>query len=108
MRRDVQAIVLILIGGAVLRITIGDTFLNYVQEPMRPWLLLSGGILVVLGGWMVTGVLAALGAFIVTSCLVRWGQAGMLLCLAALAWTLWRLHPVRIRRHAGTMPSGGK
>lgn len=49
MRRDVQGIVLILVGGAVLRITIGDTFLNYVQEPMRPWLLLSGGILVVLG-----------------------------------------------------------
>jgi uncharacterized repeat protein (TIGR03943 family) len=49
MRRDVQAIILILVGGAVLRITIGDTFLNYVQEPMRPWLLLSGGILVVLG-----------------------------------------------------------
>ena len=49
MRRDVQGIVLILVGGAVLRITIGNTFLNYVQEPMRPWLLLSGGILVVLG-----------------------------------------------------------
>ena len=49
MRRDVQAVVLILVGGAVLRITIGDTFLNYVQEGMRPWLLLSGGILVVLG-----------------------------------------------------------
>lgn len=49
MRRDVQAVVLILVGGAVLRITLGDTFLNYVQEGMRPWLLLSGGILVVLG-----------------------------------------------------------
>ena len=49
MRRDVQAIVLILVGGAVLRITLGDTFLNYVQEGMRPWLLLSGSILVVLG-----------------------------------------------------------
>ena len=49
MRRDVQAIVLILVGGAVLRITLGNTFLNYVQEGMRPWLLLSGGILVVLG-----------------------------------------------------------
>ena len=49
MRRDVQAIVLILVGGAVLRITIGDTFLNYVKEGMRPWLLLSGGTLVVLG-----------------------------------------------------------
>lgn len=49
MRRDVQAIVLILVGGAVLRITLGDTFLNYVQEGMRPWLLLSGSVLVVLG-----------------------------------------------------------
>ena len=36
MRRDVQAIVLILVGGAILRITIGDTFLNYVKEGMRP------------------------------------------------------------------------
>lgn len=49
MRRDVQAIVLILVGGAILRITLGDTFLNYVQEGMRPWLLLSGSILVILG-----------------------------------------------------------
>jgi len=49
MRRDVQAIVLILVGGAVLRITLGGTYLNYVQEGMRMWLLLSGGTLVVLG-----------------------------------------------------------
>ena len=49
MRRDVQAVILILVGGAVLRISIGDTFLNYVKEGMRPWLLLSGGTLVVLG-----------------------------------------------------------
>jgi uncharacterized repeat protein (TIGR03943 family) len=49
MRRDVQAVILILVGGAVLRITIGGTFLNYVKEGMRPWLLISGVILVVLG-----------------------------------------------------------
>ncbi len=49
MRRDVQAIILILVGGAVLRITIGDTYLNYVKEVMQPWLLLSGGALVTLG-----------------------------------------------------------
>jgi uncharacterized repeat protein (TIGR03943 family) len=49
MRRDVQAIILLLVGGAVLRITMGDAFLNYVKEGMRPWLLLSGGTLVVLG-----------------------------------------------------------
>lgn len=49
MRRDVQAIILILVGGATLRISIGDTMLNYVKEAMRPWLLLSGAILVLLG-----------------------------------------------------------
>lgn len=49
MRRDVQAVILILVGGAVLRISIGDTFLNYVKEGMKPWLIVSGAILVVLG-----------------------------------------------------------
>jgi uncharacterized repeat protein (TIGR03943 family) len=49
MRRDVQGILLILLGGAVLRITLGGTFLNYVKEGMSPWLLLSGATLVVLG-----------------------------------------------------------
>ena len=49
MRRDVQAVILILVGGAVLRISVGDTFLNYVKEGMRVWLLLSGATLVVLG-----------------------------------------------------------
>ncbi len=49
MRRDVQAVILILVGGAILRISVGDTFLNYVKESMRPWLLLSGVTLVVLG-----------------------------------------------------------
>ena len=49
MRRDVQAVILILVGGAILRISIGDTYLNYVKESMRPWLIASGAILVVLG-----------------------------------------------------------
>lgn len=49
MRRDVQAIVLILLGGAVLRISLGDTYLNYVKSNMRIWLILSGALLVLLG-----------------------------------------------------------
>ncbi len=49
MRRDVQAIVLILVGGAVLRISIGDAYLNYVKANMRIWLILSGALLVLLG-----------------------------------------------------------
>lgn len=49
MRRDVQAVILILVGGAILRISIGDTYLNYVKEGMRPWLIASGVVLAVLG-----------------------------------------------------------
>ena len=49
MKREVQAIILLLIGGATLRITLGDAYLNYVKEPMRPFLILAGAVLVVLG-----------------------------------------------------------
>ena len=50
MTREVQAIVLLLVGIATLRISWGTTYLNYVKESMRPWLLVSGAVLVVLGG----------------------------------------------------------
>jgi len=59
MRRDVQAIILMLIGGATLRITIGDTYLNYVKESMRPFLLVSGGLLLLLGVLALVDVLRA-------------------------------------------------
>ena len=49
MRRDVQAVILILVGGAILRIAIGGEFVNYVKESMRPWLVISGAILLLLG-----------------------------------------------------------
>ena len=49
MRRDVQAIILLLLGGAVLRITWTDAYLNYVREEMRPFLFLSAALLLVLG-----------------------------------------------------------
>lgn len=49
MSRDVQGVVLMLVGIIVLRISWGTTYLNYVKEGMRPWLLLSGAVLLVLG-----------------------------------------------------------
>ena len=49
MRRDAQAIVLLLMGGAILRISLTDTYLNYVKEMMQPYLVASGALLVVLG-----------------------------------------------------------
>jgi uncharacterized repeat protein (TIGR03943 family) len=57
MRRDVQAIILMLIGGATLRITLGDTYLNYVKEVMRPFLILAGAILLLLGILLLIDVL---------------------------------------------------
>jgi len=49
MRRDVQAIILVLIGGAILRISLTDVYLNYVKQSMQPYLVISGCILVTLG-----------------------------------------------------------
>jgi uncharacterized repeat protein (TIGR03943 family) len=47
--RDVGGVLLVLVGGAVLRISVGDVYLRYVKESLRPWLLVSGTILVLLG-----------------------------------------------------------
>ena len=47
--RDIGSIIMILIGGALLRITAGDVYLRYVKESMRPWLIASGVILIALG-----------------------------------------------------------
>lgn len=49
MTKDVGGVLLVLIGGAILRISVGDVYLRYVKETLRPWLLASGVILVVLG-----------------------------------------------------------
>jgi uncharacterized repeat protein (TIGR03943 family) len=49
MNRDTQSMLLLLLGGAVLRISADDTFLRYVKAWTRPYLLLAGAVLVVLG-----------------------------------------------------------
>ena len=49
MTREVQAVVLVFVGGAILRITATDTYLRYVKESLRPWLLASSIILIGLG-----------------------------------------------------------
>jgi len=47
--RDTQSVLLLLVGGAVVRISADNTFLRYVKEWMRPGLLVAGAVLVVLG-----------------------------------------------------------
>jgi uncharacterized repeat protein (TIGR03943 family) len=47
--RDTQSVLLVLLGGAVVRISVDDTFLRYVKSWTRPYLLTAGLLLVVLG-----------------------------------------------------------
>lgn len=48
-RRDVQAVLLILIGGALLRISLTDMYLRYVKDGLRPALIAAGAILLLVG-----------------------------------------------------------
>ena len=57
MSRELQGIVLVLVGIVTLRISWGTAYLNYVKEEMRPWLLLSGVVLLVLGVLAIVDVL---------------------------------------------------
>jgi uncharacterized repeat protein (TIGR03943 family) len=44
--RQAQSVLLLLVGGAVLRISISDIYLRYVKEGLRPFLIVSGALLV--------------------------------------------------------------
>jgi uncharacterized repeat protein (TIGR03943 family) len=44
--REAQSVLLLLVGGAVLRISISDVYLRYVKEGLRPFLIVSGALLV--------------------------------------------------------------
>jgi uncharacterized repeat protein (TIGR03943 family) len=49
MNRDTQSVLLVLLGGAVVRISVDDTYLRYVRSWTRPYLLTAGLLLVLLG-----------------------------------------------------------
>ena len=49
MNRDTQSVLLALLGGAVVRISLDDTYLRYVKDWTRPYLVVSGALLVTLG-----------------------------------------------------------
>ncbi len=46
MNRLTQAVIMLLFGGAIVKATVTDLFLRYVKEGLRPYLLLSGALLV--------------------------------------------------------------
>jgi hypothetical protein len=47
--REIQALVMVLLGGAVLRITLDGTFLRYVKPGLGPFLLATGAVILILG-----------------------------------------------------------
>lgn len=47
MNRQAQAVVLLLLGGAVVRASLTDLYLRYVKEGLRPFLVAAGLLLVV-------------------------------------------------------------
>ncbi len=49
MKKEVQAVLLILVGGAVARIALSGAYLNYVKSGMKPYLLVSAAVLLALG-----------------------------------------------------------
>lgn len=46
MNRQAQAVVLLLVGGAILRASFTDLYLRYVKEGLRPFLIAAGVLLV--------------------------------------------------------------
>jgi uncharacterized repeat protein (TIGR03943 family) len=44
--RQAQAVIMLLLGGAVLKASFGDLYLRYVKEGLQPFLIASGALLV--------------------------------------------------------------
>ncbi|GAA4662818.1 MULTISPECIES: TIGR03943 family putative permease subunit [Amycolatopsis] len=49
MRRETQNILLVLLGGALLKIGITGDYLRYVKPAQQPWVLAGGAVMLVLG-----------------------------------------------------------
>lgn len=54
MRRETQNVLLLLLGGAVLKISLNGQYLRYVKPSLQPWLLACGAVAIVLA---VVGIL---------------------------------------------------
>lgn len=48
MNRDTQSVLLLLVGGALVRISVDDTYLRYVKGWLQPGLIAAGVVLVVI------------------------------------------------------------
>ncbi|MCE7011643.1 TIGR03943 family protein [Kibdelosporangium philippinense] len=48
MKRETQNILLVLLGGALLKIALNGTYLRYVKPGQQAWLIAAGGVMVIL------------------------------------------------------------
>ncbi|WP_410611949.1 TIGR03943 family putative permease subunit [Amycolatopsis sp. lyj-109] len=49
MKRETQNILLILLGGALVKIAVNGDFLRYVKPAQQPWIIAGGAVMVLLG-----------------------------------------------------------
>ncbi|WP_103348161.1 TIGR03943 family protein [Amycolatopsis sp. CA-128772] len=49
MKRETQNILLILLGGALVKIAVNGDYLRYVKPAQQPWIVAGGAVMVVLG-----------------------------------------------------------
>ncbi|GAB3163450.1 TIGR03943 family protein [Amycolatopsis stemonae] len=49
MRRETQNILLVLLGGALVKIAVNGDYLRYVKPAQQPWVIAGGAVMVVLG-----------------------------------------------------------
>ncbi|MDE0394605.1 MAG: inorganic phosphate transporter [Gammaproteobacteria bacterium] len=75
---------------AAMGASLGDRTWNMADAGQR-----VTGILVVLGGWLLTGLIAGAGAFVMASVIVLTGTTGLPLVAVAVAIGVWRLGRVR-------------
>jgi uncharacterized repeat protein (TIGR03943 family) len=59
-KRETQNILLILLGGALVKIAVNGDYLRYVKPAQQPWIIIGGAVMVLLGAVaIVRDVLAA-------------------------------------------------
>ncbi|GAA3560717.1 TIGR03943 family protein [Amycolatopsis ultiminotia] len=49
MRRETQNVLLILLGGALVKIAVNGDYLRYVKPAQQPWIIVGGTVMVLLG-----------------------------------------------------------
>ncbi|GLY39414.1 TIGR03943 family protein [Amycolatopsis sp. NBRC 101858] len=62
MKRETQNILLILLGGALVKIAVNGDYLRYVKPAQQPWIIAGGAVMVLLGAVAVVRDLLAVRA----------------------------------------------